>query len=70
MNLYKEMNNTEIELLKSAGIEIENKDYNNEDLKFFEHQLMEFVMSASSKNGDIDRRRKQYDNIFRTIDVR
>ena len=69
MNLYERMNNKEITLLKNVGIDIENKNYSKEELKQFEHQIVEYIMSASSKNGEIDKRRNQYDSIFRMINV-
>lgn len=67
MNLFEKINNKEIELLKNAGICVEDKNYTNDDLKQFEHQIIEYIMSASSKNGEIDRRRNQYDSIFKII---
>ena len=70
MNLYKEMNKNEIKLLENAGIKVEDKDYLQEDFKIIEHQVVEFIMSASSKNGNIDKLRNQYDSIFRTINVK
>ena len=69
MNLYKVMNDKEIKLLENAGIKVENKDYVQEDFKRMEQQVIDFIMSASSKNGDIDRLRNQYDCIFRMINV-
>ena len=65
MNLYKEMDNKEIELLKNAGVKVEDKEYSQEDFKKIEQQVVEFIMFASSKNGEIDKRRNQYDSIFR-----
>lgn len=71
MNLYEVMNDKELELLSNAGIKIEkNKDYLKEDLKIMEQQIVDYIMSASSKNGEIDKRRNQYDSIFRTINVK
>lgn len=69
MNLYERMNDKEVTLLKNVGINIENKNYSNDELKQFEHQIVEYIMSASSKNGEIDKRRNQYDCIFRMINV-
>lgn len=67
MNLYEIMNSKEIELLRNAGIQIEDKEYLEEDFKRMEQQIVEYVMLASSKNGDIDKRRNQYESIFRVI---
>ena len=69
MNLYEVMNDKELELLSNAGIKIEeNKDYLKEDFKIMEQQIVEYIMSASSKNGEIDKRRNLYEGIFRVID--
>ncbi len=71
MNLYEVMNDKELELLSNAGIKIEeNKDYLKEDFKIMEQQIVDYIMSASSKNGDIDKRRNQYESIFKIIDIK
>lgn len=67
MNLYRKINNNEVELFKNAGIRIEDKDYEQEELKRMEQQIIDYIMSASSKNGEIDKRRNQYDSIFKMI---
>lgn len=69
MNLLNKCTTKEIELIKQAGVNIENKDYNNEELKKCEQQIIDFIMSHSSKNNQIDKLREQYSSIFRTIDV-
>lgn len=62
--------NNEIKLLKKAGINIENKqEYTNEDKKYIFSQVTEFIMSHSSKNGDIGRLQNEYESIFRIINV-
>lgn len=67
MNLYKIMNNNEIKLLENVGVKVEDKDYLQEDFKRAEQQIVEYIISASSKNGDIDKRRKQYESILKKI---
>lgn len=67
MNLLKECNNKEIELIKQAGVVIEDKDYTNEELERCESQIVEFIMSHSSKNKEIDNLHRQYRSIFRSI---
>lgn len=67
MNLYSKISNNEIKLLNNAGIKIEDKDYSQEDFSRMEQQIIEYIMSASSKNGDIDKLRNQYESIFRVI---
>lgn len=68
MNLYNKINNREMELLKDVGIKIEDKEYLEEDFKRMEQQIVEYIMSASSKNGDIDKLRNKYEGIFRVLD--
>ncbi len=67
MNLYEVMNDKEIKLLKNAGIKVEDKDYLQDDFKIIEHQVIDFIMSASTKNGEIDRLRNQYEGIFKIL---
>lgn len=67
MNLYAVMNDKEIKLLKNAGIKVEDKDYLQDDFKIIEHQVIDFIMSASTKNGEIDKLRNQYEGIFKIL---
>lgn len=48
---------------------IENKDYTDNDIKKIEKDITEYIMSYSSKNGDIGKLQIQYQNIFRTIAI-
>lgn len=70
MNLYKEFSEKDIELIKKAGINIEDKNYSNEELYKFQTSIIDYIMSASSKNGEIDKRRHQFDSVFRTINIK
>lgn len=70
MNLYKEFSEKDIELIKKAGINIEDKNYSNEELNKFQTSIIDYIMSASSKNGEIDKRRNQFENVFRTINIK
>lgn len=70
MNLLNECTNNEIELIKQAGVVIEDKDYTNEELQRCESQIMDFIMSHSSKNKAIDNLHNQYNSIFRTINAK
>lgn len=64
-------NNKELELLKRAGVNIEDKqEFTNEDKNYIFRQVSEFIMSHSSKNGDIGRLQNEYESIFRTINVK
>ena len=70
MNLLNECTNNEIELIKQAGVVIEDKDYTNEELQRCESQIMDFIMSHISKNKAIDNLHNQYGSIFRTINAK
>ena len=64
-------NNEELELLRKAGVNVENKqDFTNNDKKYIFRQVSEFIMSHSSKNGDIGRLQNEYDSIFRAVNVK
>ncbi len=67
MNLYEVMNDKELELLKNAGVQVEDKEYLQEDFNRMEQQIVDYIMSASSKNGDIDKLRNKYEGIFRVL---
>lgn len=70
MNLINKCTNKEIELIKKAGVYLENKDYSNEELKKVERDITEFIMNHSSKDGSIGKLQNEYESIFRTIDVK
>lgn len=70
MNLIEKCSNDEIKLIEQAGIMIENKEYSNEDLKQCETRIIDYIMSHSSKNGDISKLRNQYENIFSIINIK
>ena len=70
MNLIEKCSHDEIKLIEQAGIMIENKEYSNEDLKQYEARIIDYIMSHSSKNGDISKLRNQYENIFSIINVK
>ena len=58
-------NNKELELLKRAGINVEDKqEFTSEDKNYIFRQVSEFIMSHSSKNGDIGRLQNEYESIF------
>ncbi len=58
----------ELNLLKNAGIKVEkNKEYTNDEKKHICMQVSEFIMSHSSKNGDIAKLQNDYSSILRKI---
>ncbi len=67
MNLLNKCTDNEINLIKQAGVIIENKDYTEDELKQFGNQMEEYIMSHSSKNNDIDKLQNNFSRIFRII---
>ena len=67
MNLKKEFKKEEIELLQVAGVNVEDREYSKEELRKCEMDIEEFIMSHSSKNGDISKLSSQYHNILDTF---
>ena len=70
MNILKECTSSDIKLIEKAGITLEDKDYGEEELKKCGNEIIDYIMAHSIKNGDIDKLRNQYSNIFRTIGVK
>ena len=62
MNLLNKCTDNEINLIKQAGVIIENKDYTEDELKQFGNQMEEYIMSHSSKNNDIDKLQNNFIN--------
>lgn len=67
MNLFEKCTTKEKELLKDIGISLENKDYTSEELRSCEISIEEFIMSHSSKNGDIAKYANKYNSILNKI---
>lgn len=64
MNLLNEFTENETNLLKNIGITIENKNYNQDEAKLIESNILEDIWSKSSKNGDIQKAKEKYSNIL------
>ena len=67
MNLISKCTDKEIKLIKQAGVNIENKDYTEDELKHFGNQIGDYIMSHSSKNNDIGRLQNDFSRIFNII---
>ena len=63
MNLLNELSENETNLLKNIGIKIEDRDYNQDEAKLIENDIIEDIFRRSSKNGDIQKANEQYSNI-------
>ncbi len=58
----------ELKLLKNAGINIEkDKEYTTEEKKYIFMEISDFIMSHSSKNGDIAKLQNDYSNILKKV---
>ena len=69
MNLLNKCTDKEVKLMKNAGVYLEDKDYSSEELKRIEHNITEYIMNHSSKDGSIGRLQNEYDSIYRTLNV-
>ena len=67
MNLIEKFTDKEINLINQAGVIIENRDYTKEELEKCQFNIEDYIMSHSSKNGDIDKLNNQYRNILEKI---
>ena len=50
MNLLEVCTKKEIELIKNAGIEVENKNYNVDKLKLFESKIENYIVKEKTKD--------------------
>ena len=69
MNLLNKLTDKEIILLKNVGINPEDKDYTNEELRMCESKITDYIVNHSSKNGDINKLQEQYNNVFKIINA-
>lgn len=67
MNILDNYNETEIKLLKNIGIELKDKEYSSEELRKYETEIESFIMSQSTKNGDLDKAMRNYSGILRKL---
>lgn len=67
MNLLDKCTTNELKLLEKAGINVENREYNSEELRKCEYQIQEYIMNHSTKNNDISRLSNQYSSILNTL---
>lgn len=64
MNLLNELSENETKLLKNLGINIQDRNYNQDEVKLIENNILEDIWRRSSKNGDIQRANEEYSNIL------
>ena len=68
MNLLNELSENETNLLKSIGINIEDRSYSQDEAKLIENNIIEDIWRRSSKNGDIQRANEEYSNILAKLE--
>ena len=68
MNLLNELSKNEIYLLKNIGINIEDRNYNQDEARLIENNILEDIWRRSSKNGDIQRANEEYSNILAKLE--
>lgn len=67
MNLYKESNQEELRLFKEVGIEIDDRDYTNEELRQCQNQVIEYIMSQSK--NEISNVKSKFESVLKKINV-
>lgn len=64
MSIFKNLTNKDKELLANAGVHIEDREYSKNELSHFGVKIEEYIMSHSTKNGDISRVSQQYEKLL------
>ena len=67
MNLVKVFTENKLKLIEEAGVIIEDKEYSQEELRNCEMQIEEYIMSKSSKNGDVSKYGMEYSDILNDL---
>ena len=67
MNLKNSLNEKEINLLEKAGVYVEDRDYNKQELERCAFNVQDYIMSHSLKNGDINKISSQYYKIINIL---
>ena len=67
MKLLSKFTNKELNLLNNVGIKIEDRDYSKSKIIRYENIIEEFIISHSTKNGDLNRVSNQYNGILNTL---
>ena len=62
MNLKKELNDNEIKLLEKAGVNIEDKNYNEQEMEKCAFKIEDYIISQSSK--EMNKISSEYKSIF------
>lgn len=60
MNYKLDLSEQNQNLLNNANVKVENKEYSVEEIKKDITEISSYIMSKSSKNGDINRAQVEY----------
>lgn len=63
MNLLNELSENETILLKNTGINIKDRNYNRDEARLIENDIIEDIWRKSIKNGEIQKANVEYSNI-------
>ena len=69
MNPYDILDKDNLQKVANAGITIENRKYSEAELKMFIYNILDYIMSHSSKTGEIGKLYNEYDYILKTFGV-
>lgn len=67
MNLKNSLNEKEIKLLENAGINVEDREYSEQELERCAFYIQDYIMSHSLKNGDINKVSDKYEEILNRL---
>ena len=67
MNLKADLSIKNQELLKEIEYKIEDKEYSPEEIKQCECYVANYIMSLSSKNGDIARETIRFNDLMNVL---
>lgn len=62
MNLKRELNKQEIKLIENAGVYLEDKDYNEQEMEKCAFKIENYILSQSSK--EMNKISNEYRSIF------
>lgn len=60
MNYKKDLSEQNQKLLSNIDIDIEDREYSNEEIGRNINDISNYIISKSSKNGDLDKTRIEY----------
>lgn len=63
MNLKTELSTKNQNLLNDIGINIEDREYSQEEIKHFQNEVFTHIMSKSSKNNGISNEMDKYNEV-------